>query len=85
MNIGRQAALRAGLPTSVPGQSLDRQCSSGLMAIATAAKQIVHDGMDIAVGGGRRVDLARPERAHEPPPHRRSRAARGARRASTSR
>ena len=51
-NIGRQGALRAGLPASVPGQSLDRQCSSGLMAVATAAKQILHDGMKVAVGGG---------------------------------
>jgi acetyl-CoA C-acetyltransferase len=51
-NIARQAALRAGLPVSVPGMTIDRQCSSGLMAIATAAKQIVHDGMTIAVGGG---------------------------------
>ena len=51
-NIARQAGLLAGLPTSVPGMSLDRQCASGLMAIATAAKQIVLDGMDIAVGGG---------------------------------
>ncbi len=51
-NIARQAALRAGLPTSVSGMSLDRQCASGLMAIATAAKQIIVDGMDIAIGGG---------------------------------
>ena len=51
-NIGRQAALRAGLPTSVAGMSIDRQCASGLMAIATAAKEIVHDGMNVAVGGG---------------------------------
>ena len=51
-NVARQAALAAGLPTSVAGMSLDRQCASGMMAIATAAKQIVHDGMDIAVGGG---------------------------------
>ena len=51
-NIARQALLRAGLPTSVAGMSLDRQCASGLMAIATAAKQIVQDGMDIAIGGG---------------------------------
>lgn len=51
-NIARQAALRAGLPTSVPGMTIDRQCSSGLMAIATAAKQIVGDGMQIAIGGG---------------------------------
>ena len=51
-NIARQAAMRAGLPTSVAGMSVDRQCASGLMAIATAAKQIVHDGMRVAVGGG---------------------------------
>ncbi|HJX79266.1 acetyl-CoA C-acyltransferase [Glutamicibacter sp.] len=51
-NIGRQGALRAGLPTSVPGQSMDRQCSSGLMAVATAAKQILVDGMQVVIGGG---------------------------------
>ncbi len=51
-NIGRLAALRAGLPTSVAGQSVDRQCASGLMAIAIAAKQIIVDGQAIAVGGG---------------------------------
>ncbi len=51
-NIARQAAIRAGLPVSVAGMTIDRQCASGLMAIATAAKQIVHDGMTIAVGGG---------------------------------
>jgi acetyl-CoA C-acetyltransferase len=51
-NVARQCALRAGLPTSVAGMSVDRQCASGLMAIATAAKEIVDDGMSIAVGGG---------------------------------
>ncbi|WP_394647975.1 acetyl-CoA C-acyltransferase [uncultured Sphingomonas sp.] len=51
-NIARTSLLRAGLPTSVSGMSLDRQCASGLMAIATAAKQIVVDGMQIAIGGG---------------------------------
>ncbi|MBV6759052.1 acetyl-CoA C-acyltransferase [Rhodococcus opacus] len=51
-NVARQALLRAGLPDTVSGMSLDRQCASGLMAIATAAKQIVHDGMQITVGGG---------------------------------
>ncbi len=51
-NIGRLGAMAAGLPTTVPGMSIDRQCSSGMMAIATAAKQIVMDGMDICVGGG---------------------------------
>ncbi len=52
MNIGRLAALRAGLPVTVPGMSVDRQCASGLMAISLAARQIVHEGMQIAVGGG---------------------------------
>jgi acetyl-CoA C-acetyltransferase len=51
-NTARTALLRAGLPVTVPGQTIDRQCSSGLMAIATAAKQIVCDGMDITIGGG---------------------------------
>ena len=51
-NIGRQAAIRAGLPVTVAGMSLDRQCASGMMAIATAAKQVAMDGMDIVIGGG---------------------------------
>jgi acetyl-CoA C-acetyltransferase len=51
-NVARQAAIRAGMPVSIPGMTIDRQCSSGLMAIATAAKEIAHDGMTIAVGGG---------------------------------
>ncbi len=52
MNIGRNAALRAGLPVTVSGMTIDRQCSSGLMAVATAAKQVMHDGMDCVIGGG---------------------------------
>lgn len=52
MNIARTGLLRAGLPVTVPGQSVDRQCASGLMAIAIAAKQILADGMKITVGGG---------------------------------
>ena len=51
-NIGRLVALRAGLPVEVAGQSMDRQCSSGVMAIATAAKQIIVDRMDVVIGGG---------------------------------
>lgn len=51
-NIGRQTALRAGLPDSVAGMSVDRQCASGLMAIAIAAREIIHDGLSVAVGGG---------------------------------
>lgn len=52
MNLGRLAALAAGLGESVAGQTVDRQCASGLMAIAIAAKQIIVDGMDVVVGGG---------------------------------
>ncbi|MEM9838697.1 MAG: thiolase family protein [Pseudomonadota bacterium] len=52
MNLGRQAALRAGLGYDVPGMTLDRQCGSGMMAIATAAKQIVVDNMTTVVAGG---------------------------------
>lgn len=51
-NVARQGLLRAGFPVTVPGMSIDRQCSSGLMAIATAAKQIIDDGMQITLGGG---------------------------------
>src|SRR5580765_761064 len=50
--IGRTAALRAGLPVTVAGMTIDRQCSSGLMAIATAAKQVIVDRMDVVVAGG---------------------------------
>jgi acetyl-CoA C-acetyltransferase len=50
--IGRTAALRAGLGVGVAGMTIDRQCSSGLMAIATAAKQIIVDRMDAIVAGG---------------------------------
>lgn len=51
-NIARQALLRAGLPNTVPGQSIDRQCSSGLMAVSIAARQIIVDNMSVTVGGG---------------------------------
>ncbi len=51
-NIARNAGLAAGLPVSVSAQTIDRQCSSGLMAIATAAKQIMVDGMQVCVAGG---------------------------------
>jgi acetyl-CoA C-acetyltransferase/acetyl-CoA acyltransferase len=51
-NIGRQVALRAGCPVTVAAQTIDRQCASGLMAIATAAKQVIVDRMDIVAAGG---------------------------------
>ncbi|HEY0629725.1 MAG TPA: acetyl-CoA C-acyltransferase [Sphingomicrobium sp.] len=51
-NIGRQVALRAGCPVTVSAQTIDRQCASGLMAIATAAKQVNIDRMDLVAAGG---------------------------------
>ena len=51
-NTARQSLLAAGLPVEVSGMTLDRQCSSGMMAIATAAKQVIDDEMPICVGGG---------------------------------
>jgi len=54
-NIARQVALRAGLPVTVSAQSMDRQCSSGLMAIATASKQVVFDRMDVVAAGGQEL------------------------------
>ncbi len=52
MNVGRRAAMRAGLPVTVSGMTIDRQCSSGLMAIAAAAAQIINEGASVAVGAG---------------------------------
>ena len=52
MNLARNALLAAGLPATVAGQTMDRQCASGLMAIATAAKQVIVDAMDVVVAGG---------------------------------
>ncbi|WP_376089936.1 acetyl-CoA C-acyltransferase [Roseomonas sp. CCTCC AB2023176] len=64
-DLGRQVALRAGLPETVPGMTVDRQCASGLMAIATAAKQVIHDGMQVVVGGGlESVSLCQNERTN---------------------
>lgn len=55
LNLGRNAVLAAGLPVSVAAQTLDRQCASGLMAIATAAKQIISDGMEVTAAGGQEI------------------------------
>ena len=52
MNLARNAVLAAGWPESVAGQTMDRQCASGLMAVATAAKQVMLDGMKVVVAGG---------------------------------
>lgn len=62
MNFGRTSALAAGLPVSVSGMTMDRQCSSGLMTIATGAKQIVLDGAPMLVaGGGESISLVQNE------------------------
>ncbi len=52
MNVARNAAIAAGVPVTAGAQTIDRQCASGLMAIATAAKQIIVDGMQVVVAGG---------------------------------
>ena len=52
LNLGRLSALRAGFPDSVPGMTIDRQCASGMMAIATAAKQVISDNMQVAAAVG---------------------------------
>src|SRR5277367_5798916 len=51
-NIARIAAIRAGLPVTVAGTTVNRFCSSGLQAIAIAAHQIINEGVDAAIGGG---------------------------------
>jgi acetyl-CoA C-acetyltransferase len=51
-NVARQCVIAAGLPVSIAGQSVDRQCSSGLMSISMGAKQIIADGMQTVVAGG---------------------------------
>ena len=51
-NLGRLSAIAGGLPDSVPGMAMERQCSSGLMTIAMAAKSIMCDEMDVAIAGG---------------------------------
>ena len=51
-NLGRQVAMASGLPVSVAGMTIDRQCSSGLMTIATGAKHIINDNAPITIAGG---------------------------------
>lgn len=52
LNVARIAGVLAGLPTSVPGQTVNRFCASGAQAVATAANQVIQDGLDIVVAGG---------------------------------
>jgi acetyl-CoA C-acetyltransferase len=65
-NIARKALLRAGLPASVAGTTIDRQCASGLQAIALAARSVIHDGVEIAVaGGGESISLVQNEHMNQ--------------------
>ena len=52
LNIGRYAALRAGLPVTTAGTTIDRQCASGLQAIALAAQRVIIDKVPVMVAGG---------------------------------
>lgn len=52
MNLARTSLFALGAPLSIAGQTMDRQCASGLMGVATAAKQIITDGMDVVAAGG---------------------------------
>ncbi|HAO43430.1 MAG TPA: acetyl-CoA C-acyltransferase, partial [Afipia sp.] len=52
MNVARKGAIRAGLPITVAGTTIDRQCASGLQAIAVAARSVMLDGVEVAIGGG---------------------------------
>ena len=74
MNVARKGAIRAGLPVTVAGTTIDRQCASGLQAIAVAARSVMLDGVEIAIGGGIEFDQPGAERAHESIPRRRRRA-----------
>ena len=65
-NIARKAALRAGLPVTAGGITVNRFCSSGLQAIAMAAQRVIVDGVPVMVARRARVDQPRAERAHEP-------------------
>ena len=79
-NIARRALVRAGLPVMTAGTTIDRQCASGLQAIALAARSVIFDGVEVAVGGGGEFDQPRSERQDEHVPRGRSRAARDERR-----
>ncbi|MBV9519787.1 MAG: acetyl-CoA C-acyltransferase [Hyphomicrobiales bacterium] len=64
-NFARQTVVRAGFPVSIAGTTIDRQCASGLQAIAVAARSIMHDGVTIAAaGGGESISLVQNEHAN---------------------
>src|SRR6185436_16627067 len=65
-NVARIALIRAGLPITVPGVTVNRFCSSGLQAIAMAAHEIMHEGADVAIGGGVESITAIEKFKHDP-------------------
>jgi acetyl-CoA acetyltransferase family protein len=67
-NVARVAAIRAGLPVTVAGLTVNRFCSSGLQAIALAAHQILHEGAEVAIGGGVESITANANVKHDPNP-----------------
>lgn len=69
LNLARTVALLAGLPNSVPGQTVNRFCSSGLQTIATAAERIIAGGADLIIAGGVESMSSVPMTGHTPRPH----------------
>lgn len=69
LNLGRIAAVRAGLPNSVPGFTINRFCSSGLNAIAIGAQSILAGSADVVVAGGVESMSRVPMGGHVPRPH----------------
>jgi acetyl-CoA acetyltransferase family protein len=67
-NVARVAAVRAGLPRSVAGTTVNRFCSSGLQAVAMAAHEIMMEGADVAIGGGVESITQIPRNKTEPNP-----------------
>jgi acetyl-CoA C-acetyltransferase len=65
-NVARKALVRAGLPVTVAGTTIDRQCASGLQAIALAARSVIFDGVEVAIGGGgESISLVQNEHANK--------------------
>ncbi len=68
MNVARVAAIRAGLPASIAAATVNRFCASGLQAVAMAAQQIVHEGVEVALAGGVESITMIAERPQDPNP-----------------
>ena len=69
LNVARVIALHAGLPVSVPAETVNRFCSSGLQTVAHAAERIIAGGADVIIAGGVESMSAVPMSGHRPSPH----------------